>query len=141
MGHALAQKLPPPSRTVFKCDAGGKVVYSDSPCLGAERIDVEPTRGLNKSSGTEKVGSDVRRERHNEQIADALKPVFGETAQERAKRHARAKLGPEARSKCANLDRDIPAAEQQEATAAPTTLGSSQARLLGLRSQYRELQC
>ena len=90
VSHAFAQKLPPPSRTVFKCEVGSKVVYSDSPCLGAQRIEVEPTRGLNKSTGTEEVGKDVRQELQNEQIAEALKPVFGETAQERTKRHTRA---------------------------------------------------
>lgn len=42
---ALAQSLPPSSRTVFKCEVAGKVVYSDTPCLGASKVDVEPTRG------------------------------------------------------------------------------------------------
>ncbi len=141
MSHALAQKLPAPSRTVFKCESGGKVVYSDTPCLGAQRVDVEPTRGLNKSTGTEKVGSDVRRERQNEQMAEALKPIFGETEPERAKRHARAKLSPPDRAACSDLDRDIPAAERQEAAASPATRNPTQVRLLDLRSQYRELRC
>ena len=44
-------KLPPTSRTVYKCQEGAKTVYSDEPCLGAQRINVEPTRGLDKSSG------------------------------------------------------------------------------------------
>lgn len=140
-GSSLGQQLPPPSRTVFKCESDGKVVYSDSPCLGAKRVDVEPTRGLNKSSGTEKLGSDVRRERQNEQMAQALKPIFGETEQERAKRHARAKLSPDARAECARLDREILATEQQEKSDTKATLSSTQARLLDLRSEYRELRC
>ena len=37
---AEAQSLPAPSRTVFKCEEGGRIVYSDSPCLGAKKIDV-----------------------------------------------------------------------------------------------------
>lgn len=41
--EASAQNLPPPSRTVFRCDLDGKVTYSDSPCLGACTIEVEPT--------------------------------------------------------------------------------------------------
>jgi hypothetical protein len=43
---ASAQSLPQPSRTVFKCKKDGKIVYSDSPCLGAEKLEVVPTRGL-----------------------------------------------------------------------------------------------
>ena len=42
MGVASAQKLPPPSATVFKCQGHGEVVYSDSPCLGAEKLEIEP---------------------------------------------------------------------------------------------------
>jgi hypothetical protein len=32
---APAQTLPSPSRTVYKCEHDGKVVYSDAPCPGA----------------------------------------------------------------------------------------------------------
>jgi len=51
---AQTVKLPEPTRTVFKCEEAGKVTYSDAPCLGAQKVDVQPTRGLNKSSGTER---------------------------------------------------------------------------------------
>lgn len=54
-----------------------KMVYSDSPCLGAQKIDVEGTRGLSKSSGCEQVGNDVRREQHRETFADAIRPLTG----------------------------------------------------------------
>ncbi|MEO6033130.1 MAG: hypothetical protein ABIP61_14735 [Burkholderiaceae bacterium] len=141
IGQSLAQKLPSPSRTVFKCESGEKIVYSDSPCLGAQRLDIEPTRGVNMNPSGKLVGSDVRTEQQNEQVAEALKPIFGESARERAKRHARARLDPEARSACAELDRDIPAAEQQEKLTAKTTRPSIQARLLDMRSKYRELRC
>ena len=52
---AQSIKLDKPTRTVYKCNTDGKVVYSDTPCLGAERIDAEPTRGLDKSSGASRV--------------------------------------------------------------------------------------
>lgn len=65
-----AQSLPPTSRTVYRCEDGNKVLYSDSPCLSAKKVDVEPTRGLNKSTGREQIGQDVRREKHNEQMAE-----------------------------------------------------------------------
>lgn len=72
---AVAQPQPgslrQPSRTVYKCEAAGKVTYSDEPCAGAVRVEVEPTRGLNKSSGSERTGADVARERRREGIAEA----------------------------------------------------------------------
>lgn len=138
---SLAQKLPPPSRSVFKCEVGGKIVYSDSPCLGAKRVDVEPTRGLNKGSGSEKVGADVRQERQNEQMAEALRPVFGETAEERAKRHRRAALKPQDRAQCSKLENEMSAAEQAELRATRAELSAVQKGLLVLRQKYKKLQC
>ena len=140
-GPSLAQKVPPPSRTVYKCEAEGKVVYSDSPCLGAKRIDVEPTRGLNKTSGSTRVGTDVRNERHSEQIAEIYRPVFGENAEQRALRHRRAKLAPGARLQCDRLDREIPAVEKTEGQATRSELLAIQNRLLRLRRQHRDLGC
>lgn len=140
-GPSAAQKLPSPSRTVFKCEAAGKVIYSDSPCLGAQRIDIEPTRGASKLSGTERIGEDVRREQLNEQMAEALKPLLGENPQQRAKRLHRARLDPQARLACARLDRDIAAAEKQEKSASSSALAPMQKRLFGLRVEYRDLRC
>lgn len=74
---ALATNLPPPSRTVYKCEVGGKVHYSDSPCVGAQKVDVTPTRGMNKSAGRQLTGSDVRREVFREQLSDAVRPITG----------------------------------------------------------------
>jgi hypothetical protein len=33
-----------PTRTAFKCVVAGKVTYSDAPCEGAQRVDLQPTR-------------------------------------------------------------------------------------------------
>ena len=139
--QSFAQKLPAPSREVYKCEQGGKVVYSDSPCLGAKRIDVEPTRGLDKSSGTERVGTDVRKEKTDEQMADILRPIFGETAEQRAKRHRRAALPAKVRLECRRLDDLIPTAEQSERESKNDDLLAAQMHLLKLRKRYRELRC
>ena len=86
---AFAQStLPPTSRTVYKCNEKGKTVYSDAPCLGATKVDVEPTRGFNKDTGREIIGTDVRREQHRELMADAFKPLTGLTAEQCAKDYA-----------------------------------------------------
>jgi hypothetical protein len=137
----IAQKLPAPSRTVYKCEADGKVVYSDSPCLGAKKVDVEPTRGLNKSTGSERVGADVRKERQNEQMANALKPILDETPEQRAKRHHRAELKTDARQRCGRLDGQIAALEGKEAAANGSDLAVTQRQLLDLRSEHRSLRC
>jgi hypothetical protein len=93
---ASAQTLPLPSRTVFRCDVAGKVVYSDSPCLGARKVDVEPTRGADKSTGKERVGSDVRREQQREGLANAVKPITGMNAKQFDVATNRTKLTAEA---------------------------------------------
>ncbi len=139
--QVAAQRLPPPSRTVYKCEVAGKTVYSDSPCEGAKRIDVQPTRGLNKSSGTERIGDDVRAERHNELMADALRPVLGETAEERAVRHRRAKLKPDQARRCYELDREIADAEAQEHSASTADLKAKQSKLFALRQSFRTGHC
>jgi hypothetical protein len=101
---AQPTKLPDTSRTVYKCKIDEKVSYSDALCLGAERIDIEPTRGMNKSTGRELTGSDVSRERHREMMADALKPLTGMGPQQLNIYSRRMKLTPGAKSECAKLD-------------------------------------
>ena len=138
---ALAQKLPPTSRNVFKCEVGGKVVYSDEPCLGAKRVDVEPTRGVDRATGSARVGADVQREKHNEQMAEALRPIFGEDAKQRATRHRRAALKPQDREQCYTLDREIATAEAADVQAQKAESPAAQANLLRLRRNYSSLQC
>lgn len=74
--------MPPPSHTVRKCEVGGKVHYSDSTCVGAQKVDVTPTRGMNQSTGRELTGWDVRREVFREQWSDAVRPITGMNAQQ-----------------------------------------------------------
>jgi hypothetical protein len=139
---ASAQPLPPPSRTVYKCEDGGKVHYSDVPCLGAQKLVVEPTRGLNKSSGKELVGQDVLTERRREALADALNPATGQTAEEFARGGRRTRLTQEGLRRCQQLDRDLPRAEAAEQAALPgEARRTAQQRLLVLRTAFRERRC
>jgi hypothetical protein len=138
---SFAQKLPQPSRDVFKCIEKGKVVYSDTPCLGASKVNVEPTRGLDSMSGVKKTGADVRRERTHENTAEALRPIFNETAQQRATRHHRFKLSASTKQQCAQLDTRIPALERAERSAQGSDLAALQQTLLGARQEYRSIGC
>ena len=135
------QSLPPPSRTVYKCEDGKKVYYTDSPCLGAKKVDVEPTRGLNKSTGREQVGRDVQREKQNELMAEALRPILNETPDQRAMRHKRFKLEPAAKTECSRLDGQIPRLVEQERSATRENLPAVQRELLSLRSRFHHLRC
>jgi hypothetical protein len=136
-----AQSLPPPSRTVYKCEDGKKVHYSDSPCLGGKKVDVEPTRGLNKSSGRERVGQDVQREKNNELMADALRPILNETPEQRATRHKRFRLEASVKAECARLDVQIPRLEEQERSATRDTIATMQQQLLASRTRFHNLRC
>ena len=138
---ALAQSLPPPSRTFFKYEAAGKVVYSDSPCLGARAIDVEPTCGADKITGKPRIGPDVQRERTREQFAEGLRPLTGLDTKQLDTAGRRLKLTADGQAQCGRLDTQIPAAEAGEARATGACRQEIQGRLLRLRQQFRELRC
>lgn len=140
-GVAHAQQLPSPSRTIYKCEVAQKVVYSDSPCLGAQRIDIEPTRGLNQSSGRKLVGADVQREHNRELIAEVVRPLTGMDAKQLDIQGRRMKLAPEIRTECARLDAAIPALELAEKRATKQELPDVQARLLDMRKRFRARAC
>ncbi|MGH7489524.1 MAG: DUF4124 domain-containing protein, partial [bacterium] len=140
---ALAQTttLPAPSRTVYKCTENGKVVYTDDPCIGAKRVDVEPTRGLNKSSGRELTGQDVSRERQREQLAEAVKPLTGLNPQQFEIKRSRIYLAPEVKTECARLDESIAQSEVQERAEPMETRPAIQRQLFALRKRHRDLRC
>jgi hypothetical protein len=133
---ASAQTLSPPSRSVYKCSGNGKTSYSDAPCLGAQRLDIEPTRGV---GGRE--GRDVQRERHREMFAEALRPLTGMNAKQFDLHGRRMKLSPEAQHECRILDAQTPATERDEAQAAGERREILKVNLFHLRQRQRELRC
>jgi len=133
---SCAQTLSPPSRSVYKCSANGKITYSDAPCLGAQRLDIEPTRGV---GGRE--GRDVQRERQREMIAEAIRPLTGMNAKQLDLHGRRMKLTPEAQRECHALDAQTPATEREEAQAAGERREILKVNLLNLRQRQRELRC
>ena len=137
----IAQTIPPPSRTVYKCDVGGKTIYSDSPCLGAERVDVEPSRGLTTNPGRDALGADVRREQRREGLAEAMRPLTGLNAKQFETQGRRMKLSADAQRECRRLDADIPAAEAQERRTATRERGEVQFRIFNMRQLVRNLRC
>lgn len=138
--YARAQ-LPQPGRTVYKCESKGKVSYTDEPCLGAKRLDIEPTRGVSKLSGTERIGSDVANERRRELFAEALRPISGMNAEQLATFSRRQRLASRSQRECAQLEAAILDTEQVERRSGASVIESLRQDLLSLRKRYRELGC
>lgn len=134
-------KLPPPSRTVYKCTVEGKTVYSDNPCIGAQRMEIEPTRGMNSMTGKPQTGADVRREQQRETFAEAVKPITGKEAKALEKDRHRFQLPHAAKRECARLDGELLYLEQAEREAQPRDLPQAQQTLFTSRKRYRELGC
>ncbi len=134
-------KLPKTSRTVYKCQVSDQVNYSDAPCLGAKKVDVTPTRGLDKDSGQKRTGADVRTERHQEQMTDILRPALGMTHDERMTMHRRFKLSPAAKRQCDQLDTSMAKLEAQERAAPQQDRTGIQQALLTDRARFKALAC
>lgn len=132
----FAQTLHAPTRSVYKCNEHGKTGYSDAPCLGAERLLIEPSRGVGKA-----VGPDVQRERHREMFAEAVRPLTGMDAKQLDIQGRRMKLPAEAQRECSSLDAQIPEAESNERRANGEQRHASKASLFNLRLRQRNLRC
>jgi len=138
-GHA---QLPSQSRTIYKCEGDGKVAYTDVPCLGAKRLDVVPTRGVNKLSGTERIGTDVAREHRQENFARAVKPLTGMNEQQFASEARRHKLDASTKRECRTLEAAILDNEQVEQRRGTRGLMDPlQQDTFSLRQRYREIAC
>lgn len=140
LGSLLVIAASANAQPVYKCVAKGAVVYSHEPCIGAEVVDTTPTQGLDKSSGQSRKGADVVRNEQNKSLADALKPLFNETPEQREKRHRRAKLALAERTECDKLDAEIsgtskPGLKQREQPS------PSDRQLFQTRQRYRDLRC
>lgn len=141
LGQAAAQSLPPPSRTIFKCEQGGKVAYSDEPCIGAKELDIVVPRGMDKLSGTRRTGADVGEEIGREQLAQALKPLTGMTPAQFAAASKRSSLPAAAAGRCRQLDAALPAAVRREREATAQTREQAQIDLYVLRKQFKSIGC
>lgn len=138
---AQTVSLPAASRTVYKCSVNNKIVYTDEPCLGAQVVDVEPTRGLNKSTGRELTGADVAGEKRREQFAEAVKPIVGLSPKEMEVKRRRIKLSGEAQAECGKLDRTIAQSEADERASSGDAKAGIQRQLFVMRQRSRELKC
>jgi hypothetical protein len=134
-------QLPAPSRTIYKCQVKGKVSYSDEPCVGAQRLDAVPTRGVDRLSGGTRTGNDVANEIRREQFAHALQPVTGMSASQFATAVRRHRLDAAGQRECSQLEPAILALEQAALRASPATMRPIHEDLFILRKRYKQLGC
>ena len=80
-------------------------------------------------SGASRKGADVMRIEHNKLMADALKPILGQTPQERAKAIKRVDLSPKDKLECYMLDSQILDERTQEVA------------LYQARKRFKDLRC
>lgn len=143
LGAALAQQapFPPPGRTIFKCVQAGKTSYSDTPCLGAQALDIVVPRGLNKLSGTQRTGADVSQEIQHENFANAIRPLTGMTPAELKQATHRQPLSAAMKAQCLQLDAIIPQLELRERQARQAALSDAQRELFEARKQFQAIGC
>ncbi|MCD6664171.1 MAG: DUF4124 domain-containing protein [Comamonas sp.] len=128
---------------VYRCDQGGKTVYTDAPCLGAKKIDATPSQGFDTYSGKSQKGKEVRKDERRRLMTESMRPLHGQTYEamkpryERSERH----LTPAEHAQCEALDKTMEALEEREKRATGDTLKAVQLRLLRQRQRYRELKC
>jgi hypothetical protein len=128
-------------KPVYRCETAGHVSYSDEPCVGAEEINVTPTPGMDKKTGTSRKGVDVRRDEYDAEVANALKPLTGMTAdQYRVHRH-RFKLSPADKAECARLDNSLSGLKQRAATASTNDKAMAEVELYKARKRFNDLNC
>jgi hypothetical protein len=102
--------LPKPADQIYKCTVAGRVVYADEPCLGAARVDINPTRGVSTISGKERIGKDEAAARTRDLLADVIKPITGATREEFAVSVRRQSLSEQAKTECRLIDAWAPSA-------------------------------
>jgi len=128
---------------IYRCDVDGKVNFTDEPCVGAKRVEVTPTQGLDKWSGTSRKGQDVQRSERNRQLDQALRPLTGKSHEEMnvSRRRFANHLTAEEHAECKILDISLAQLERRESRATGDELKAVQADLLRDRRRFRELKC
>lgn len=99
------------AQTVFKCMKDGKATYTDAPCMNAKEVDVTPTEGMNKWTGTERKSLDqVTREMtkiRREGMSKGLAPLVKITPEDFEREERRGKMDPGTKTECSRLDNTL----------------------------------
>lgn len=138
---AAQSHLPAPSRTIYKCQVKGSVSYSDEPCIGAQRLESVPARGVDRLSGSARTGKDVGNEVQSEQFALAVRPLTGMSTAQFSTATRRHRLDAAVQRECSRLEPAILELEQAERHAGGAVMRVVQQDLFVLRQRYKKLEC
>lgn len=131
------------SAQVYRCEVGGKTVYSDAPCLAAKRVDVTPTRGADSWTGKQQKGTHAIREDMNHAFDDALKPLTGlsRDQMDAERRRYRNGVTPADKAECQRLESATAALEKREQRTEGAQREQTQLELFKARQRYHGLKC
>ncbi|WP_399696513.1 DUF4124 domain-containing protein [Xenophilus sp.] len=133
--------LPAASQQVYRCESGGKVAYSDAPCVGAKVIDATPTQGMDKMTGRSRKGREVQREEFHREFDKALRPLHGRSHEEMDTLRKRVYLSSRDQQQCARLDGLLPNLEADAARATGPAKARADVDLYKVRKQFFDLKC
>ena len=123
--------------TVYKCESGGTVTYSEKACSG-RIVNTNDAPVPGKPNPNE---VDVRRTEENQARAQAMQPSPGESAEQFETRRRRARLMPEDRDECARLDMRMPVEEASMNNPDPEAVANAKEALGKSRKRFGELRC
>lgn len=123
--------------TVYRCESGGTVTYSEKTCAG--RIVNTADAPVPARPNPDEV--DARRAGENQATAQAMQPRAGESAAQFETRRRRARLMPEDRDECERLDARMPVEEASMNNPDPEEVLNAKEALGKSRKRFSELRC
>ena len=123
--------------TVYKCESGGTVTYSQKACPG-RIVNTNDAPVPGKPNPNE---VDVRRAGENQVMAQAMQPRPGESAEQFETRRRRVRLMPEDRDECARLDTRMAVEGASMNNPDPEAVANAKEALERSRKRFGELRC
>lgn len=129
------------AQQVYRCEINGRVNYSHEPCAGAKAIETTPTQGMDKMTGKPKKGPEVQKAESDGQLAQALRPMTGQSPEAFEVAQRRMNLSALEKHSCNQLDYALPQLAQNVAHATPEQKDRADGKLYKARKAYRDLRC
>lgn len=124
--------------TVFKCETAGRVIYTDTPCADAHKVDALRIQGgAAPAPGAERTPNRAGDARVQSGSMDPWRRV----ASQPPYAMTRASYGTSVNPECPHLAQRMARVEAEEQTATSRTIGLIQERLAVQRHWYRQLGC
>lgn len=139
--HLLSASSAYAQPKVYRCEANGKVSYSDAPCVGAKVIDATPTQGMDKMGGSSRKGREVQQDEFHRQFDSALRPLHGRSHEDMNVARRRVNLPAGDQAQCSHLDRLMPSLEADANQAAAEAKAKADVELYKARKRFFDLKC